>query len=95
MNLTEHKLRLSFDPEYEAKWQELVSDRKATLRVIYKSIWTRSLLILAIWLGGMMYLLSRSWTYAIITPPIAWLVESGLYFWLSDRKKRKELGIDC
>ena len=93
MNRTEHKLRLSFDPEYEAKWKELVSDRKSSLRAIYKSIWTRSMLILAIWQGGMVYLLSRSWTCAIIAPPITWLVENGLYFWLSDRKKRKELGI--
>lgn len=93
MNRTEHKLRLAFDPEYEAKWREVEKDRAAVRRVTIKMMWSRSLLVLFFWLGAMTYILSRSWLAAFVVPVVFWVVESGLYAWVSDRRKREELGI--
>lgn len=94
MNRTEHRLRLSFDPEYEEKWREVEKDREAVRRVVIKMMWSRSLLMLWFWYGAMTYILSRSWPAAFAVPVVLWVVESGLYAWVSDRRKRKELGID-
>lgn len=93
MNRTEHRLRLAFDPEYEAKWRELEEDRRTVLRVIVKMMRSRSLIILSFWGGMIAYLATRSWSISVLTPPIAWLIESAFYMWWADRKKRKELGI--
>ncbi len=93
MNQTEHQLRMSFDPEYEAKWLKLKEDRKDVRRVTVKMMRSRGLLALLFWCGGGVYVLSRSWPAAFIVPVVLWIVESGLYMWLSDRRKRKELGL--
>lgn len=93
MNRTEHRLRLAFDPEYEAKWRKVEEDRKLVRQVTVKLLWSRSLLVLWFWCGAMTYILSRSWPAAFAVPPVLWIVESGLYAWVSDRRKRKELGI--
>lgn len=93
MNHTEHRLRLSFDPDYEAKWRELEEDRRAVRRVTVKMMGSRSLIIQSFWTGMMAYLATRSLPISFLTPSIAWLIESDLYMWWADRKKRKELGI--
>lgn len=33
MNRTEHRLRLSFDPEYAGRWEELESERRVLVKV--------------------------------------------------------------
>ena len=93
MNQTEHQLRMSFDPEYEAKWLKLKEDRKDVRRVTVKMMRSRGLFALLFWCGAMVYVLSRSWPAAFIVPVVLWIVERGLYMWLSDRRKRKELGL--
>jgi hypothetical protein len=93
MNRTEHRLRLAFDPDYEAKWRELEEDRKVVLKVTVKMMGSKSLIILSFWLGMMVYVATQSWLIAFLTPPIVWMIESALYMWWADRKKRKELGI--
>ena len=94
MNRTEHKLRLAFDPEYEAKWREVEKDRAAVRRVTIKMMRSRSLFAIFFWCGSMVYILSQSWPAAFAAPVVLWIVESGLYAWVSDRRKRKELSID-
>ena len=37
--------------------------------------------------------MTKSWLVAFAAPVILWTLESLLYLWLEDRKKRKELGI--
>lgn len=93
MNRTEHRLRLAFDPDYEAKWRELERDRETVRKVTIKMMWSRSLLALSFWCGSMTYILTMSWAAAFAVPSLLWVVESGLYALVSDRKKRKELGI--
>lgn len=93
MNRTEHRLRLAFDPEYEAKWRELEEDRRAVRIVTVKMMGSGSLITVSLWYGMMAYLWTRSWLISFLTPPIVWLIESALYMWWADRKKRKELGI--
>jgi hypothetical protein len=93
MNRTEHRLRLAFDPDYEAKWLELEEDRRIVRKITVKMMGSSSLILISFWTGGMVYLATRSWTISFLTPPIIWLIESAFYMWWADRKKREELGI--
>jgi hypothetical protein len=93
MNRTEHRLRMSFDPDYEAKFLELREERRIVLKLTIKMMRSWSLISLSLWVGTVVYVATRSWTASSLTPIIIWLVESGLFMWREDRKKRKELGI--
>lgn len=93
MNRTEHQIRMSFDPEYSYKYERLEADRMLSRRVVRSSMKSKYLLMVTFWTGAFFYLMTKSWLVAFATPVGLWALESLLYLWLEDRKKRKELGI--
>lgn len=93
MNRTEHQIRMAFDQEYEYKYGRLEADRMLSRRVVISSMKSKYLLMMAFWTGGFFYLMTKSWLVAFATPVVLWTLESLLYLWLEDRKKRKELGL--
>ena len=93
MNRTEHQLRMSFDPEYELKYERLLADRMLSRRVVRSSMKSKYLIMMAFWTGGFFYLMTKSWLVAFTTPVILWTLETLLYLWWEDRIKRKELGL--
>lgn len=93
MSRTEHQLRMSFDPEYEYKYERLEADRMLSRRVVRSSMKSKYLIMMAFWNGGFLYLLTKSWLVAFVAPVALWTLETLLYLWWEDRKKRKELGI--
>ena len=93
MNRTEHQLRMSFDPEYELKYERLLADRMMCRRAVLSSMKSKYLIMMAFWTGGFFYLLTKSLLVAFAAPVALWTLETLLYLWWEDRKKRKELGI--
>lgn len=93
MNRTEHQLRMAFDSEYAYKYERLEADRMLSRRVVRSSMKSKYLLMVSFWTGGFFYLMTKSWLVAFAAPVALWTLETLLYLWWEDRKKRKELGI--
>ena len=93
MNRTEHQLRMSFDQEYEYKYERLLADRIMCRRAVLSSMKSKYLVMMAFWTGGFFYLLTKSLLVAFAAPVALWTLETLLYLWWEDRIKRKDLGI--
>ena len=97
MNRTEHRLRMSFDPEYERKWVILSDNRKSRKRVIINSL--KSLgkgLIGSVLISNLVYTVTGTWQWSIIPPVIVtsiFIIFSLWYYYGIDYIIRKDLGI--
>jgi hypothetical protein len=93
MNLTEHRLRMSFDPEYSYKYERLVANRVLSRQVVISSMGSKYVTILLSCTCVLIYLMTKSLLVSSVFPVAALTLQSLLYLWWEDRKKRKELGI--
>jgi hypothetical protein len=93
MNLTEHRLRMSFDPEYSYKYERLVANRRLSRQVLISSMRSKYLTIVVSCTCVFVYLMTKSLLVSLVFPVAVLTLESLLYLLWEDRKKRKELGI--
>lgn len=86
MNRTEHRLRMSFEPEYGEKWDVLLEVRKERMGCF------RSGFIPFLFWTILISTIFRTWG-TLLTNPVLYLLFCIVYYLYHDRLTRKHLGI--
>ncbi len=96
MNRTEHRLRMSFDPEYERKWKHLTLDRKFRQKVIIEKFkrFKYFLPLLTVIIFNILISPRLWWLWCINILPALILITGSISWYIdSDIKMRKQLGL--